>query len=695
MRFILTLLTGVLVATTLVVAQSTKAADMFQQALHAEEVKGDLPEAIRLYRSVVEQFPSERRTAADAQLRLARAYEKMGSTEARSAYEKVVRDFGDQPGAAEARKRLSVVGNGGAAGETEIVARRVWSGPEVNLNGRPSADGRFLTFLGFSSPSPAAQSGVDNVVIRDLKTGENRQLTHGTSGEYAAYPVMSPDNTQVAYGWNESELRLIGTNGKNDRLLTRREGSSFELLAWSPDGKRLAAVLRGPASSNFQIVLVHAADGSVTPLKSTGWRYPELGGFSPDGRWLVYSVEHTSPSVDGGIFALAVDGSRENVIVRSPSLDSSPVWAPDGRAIVFHSNRSGSRGLWLARVENTRSLGEPVLLRANIGEFNMGFTRDGSYFYGTGNLKADSYLAEIDPLTLQITKPPSKLTERFVGANARPAWSADGRHIAFVRGTESFALVIRSAVDGTEKTLPTMFSRGGPTFGPEWFPDGRSLLVGETDYPNQRAVFRRVDVVTGQDAVLFESRYGGLWGLIRISPDGQSLYYSFRIGDDQLRVIRRDLASGKETELYGIRSDGVGVFGLSLSPDGTRLAFNINVPNDDPRLAQGPRALMTISTNGGDARELLRGGYSCPGPPVATWSSDSRFVLVTCYDGGLRRVMAVPADGGEPRRLDVAMDNIRDLNLSPDGRRLVFTGFRRDPELWVVKNLLPAFHGAR
>ena len=83
MRFILTLLTSALLATTLVVAQASKAADLYQEALHAEEVKGDLSEAIRLYRFVVGQFPSERRTAADAQLRLARAYERIGSTEAR------------------------------------------------------------------------------------------------------------------------------------------------------------------------------------------------------------------------------------------------------------------------------------------------------------------------------------------------------------------------------------------------------------------------------------------------------------------------------------------------------------------------------------------------------------------------------------------------------------------------------------
>jgi hypothetical protein len=55
----------------------------------------------------------------------------------------------------------------------------------------------------------------------------------------------------------------------------------------------------------------------------------------------------------------------------------------------------------------------------------------------------------------------------------------------------------------------------------------------------------------------------------------------------------------------------------------------------------------------------------------------------------------VPADGGEPRKLDLAMDEIGAFDVSPDGRRIAFTGTRRDPEVWVIKNLLTAVRAAR
>jgi len=46
--------------------------------------------------------------------------------------------------------------------------RRVWAGPDTNLPGSPSLDGRFLSFV---------DSGSGDLVIRDLASGEKRRLT--------------------------------------------------------------------------------------------------------------------------------------------------------------------------------------------------------------------------------------------------------------------------------------------------------------------------------------------------------------------------------------------------------------------------------------------------------------------------------------------------------------------------------------
>ena len=170
----------------------------------------------------------------------------------------------------------------------------------------------------------------------------------------------------------------------------------------------------------------------ITSLKSTGWHEPTIGGFSPDGRFLVYSL----PNDDGGhgaVFALAVDGSREVPLVQNSANNWAPLWSPDGGRVVFLSNRSGIAGLWSIRVADGRPQGEPELVRANmVGTTPLGFTKDGSYYYRAGNLWRDAYTAELDPDTLAISKP-TLVTDRFVGSNFDPALSPDGKYIAFLR----------------------------------------------------------------------------------------------------------------------------------------------------------------------------------------------------------------------------------------------------------------------
>jgi Tol biopolymer transport system component len=678
-------------------AQGQSAADLYQSAVQLEEVKGDLEKAIAAYRGIVERFANDRTTAGKAQLRLGICYERLGRPEARGAFEAVIRNYSDQPDlVTQARARLaSSSDRSGEPGDTAMIARQVWTGTEVSLEGKPSADGRYLTYVDWTS------TRTGNVAIRDLATGQNRRLTNALDmGEgYAEYPVLSPDGKTVAYGW-DSSVRLIGADGSRQRVLLPRRGGEYPYdLTWSPDGRLLAAVVTDYGTDRTsQIVLISVPEGSVTRLKSTAWRSPALGGFSRDGKFLLYDVEGSSSDGGRDILAIAIDGSSETVLVEGPSNDSQPSWTPDGKAILFMSDRSGSPALWTMRVDNGAPKGTAELVRPNFGNVRiLGFTRDGSYFYGSLNGQADVYVAKLNPANLEFIAAPAPLTDRFVGSNSGAAWSPDGRYVAFVRGPDrrSKVLVVRSVADGTERTLPTKLLDGyfPAQQGPAWFPDSRSVLVSDTDHANRKTSFRRVDVESGQETLVFEATYQTIFPLVAIAPDGKSLFYSRSEPDsdptmNRLRLVRRDIASGSETELYRAVSDGIGFFGLAISPDGRRLVFMANVgPNQ--------RNLMTLSTGGGTPVILYRGGYSNPQPQAAVWTRDGKHILFKADDGRQRtRVWAIPADGGDARKLDLSTEGMGKMNLSPDGTQLVFTGTKRKQELWMIKNLLPS-HASR
>lgn len=665
---------------TVVAAETPQ--ELFQKALVKERSEGKLAEAIPLYRRAAEAAGKDRALAAKALVQLGQCYEKMGSTEARKQYDRVIRDYADQKDSvATARARIGASGTG-------TVLRKIWADGDTDSGGSPSPDGRFFVY------SDRASGG--NLAIRDLSTGESRLLTQGKlstthwNAEYAGNAFFSPSGKQIAYTWyeitGESSLRVIGTDGANMRVLMKEVKTYPHVHAWSPDGKQIAITLSAP-NGKVDIGLVSVQDSSFRTLKSTQLRHSEIqiGGFSADGRFLAYAVPNTQQLADGGIFVIATDGTQDAPVVQGKSSNGAPLWTPDGRAIVFASNRSGTMGLWSIQVESGKPKGSPELLRDNMGGFrSLGFSREGSYFFGMANVQSDIYVADFDQKSL-LTSPPKPQSDRFVGRNSGLGWSPDGKWLAFKRAViDQKALVIRSESNGEERTLPTKFasSLGVILNNLSWFPDSRSLLAA--DIVKNRKVFRRIDIETGQERVVFEGP-AGIWPMVSLSPDGGTLYYSIREevlpkSEGLVRLMKRSLETGQETELYRSESSGAGVFGLSVSPDGGRLAFMVNI--EPPQ-----RVLLTLSTEGGSPRELYRGNYENPSPFAGAWTSDSRNVLIHAKDGPLTRLWAIPTDGGAPRKMDLAMEILQSVVVSPDGRRVGFTGMQTKNEVWVIQNL--------
>ena len=93
-----------------------------QAAIRTETIDGDLRRAIQQYEAVAKG--SDRVAAAQALLRMADCYQKLGDTQARSTYQRLVRDFTEQTEAvATARVRLNESG----ANSATVVARQLWT----------------------------------------------------------------------------------------------------------------------------------------------------------------------------------------------------------------------------------------------------------------------------------------------------------------------------------------------------------------------------------------------------------------------------------------------------------------------------------------------------------------------------------------------------------------------------------------
>ncbi len=138
-------------------AQQT-AEELYQAGLYQEEVQGDLESAIDIYRRILEEFPANRPVAAKALMHIGLCHEKLGSREAQRAYERLVRDYGDQTEVADrARARLADLQGlaraeapAQAAAAAGIVVRELWvgrTGVEVDASGGPSPDGRYLVYI--------------------------------------------------------------------------------------------------------------------------------------------------------------------------------------------------------------------------------------------------------------------------------------------------------------------------------------------------------------------------------------------------------------------------------------------------------------------------------------------------------------------------------------------------------------------
>ena len=609
--------------------------------------------------------------------------------------------------------------------------RRVWADSRTNALGAPSPDGRYLSFVDWET---------GDLAVRDLATGENHRLTNkGTwkdSAEYAYFSIFSPDSRQVAYAWfNEKkfyELRVValedlrppllyprpgvsadlpregpalrpavgqpqaaGLRGSRPRLLYRSDEVQFiKPTMWSSDGQYILALIFGRNILN-QIVLFSAADGEVRILKTPFWIYPKMMGFSPDGRWIVYSLNQDPPHLQHDIYLLAADGSQDIPLVEHPANDIFPLFAPDGRHVLFLSNRSGTLDAWLLPVDGDKPAGPPFLLKKDMGRFlPLGFTQKGSFYYAVRAGDEDSYVATLNPASGEVLEAPKPVSKLLAGVNCSPDWSPDGTQLAFLsrvdtenHGLEMRVITIQSRATGKERQF------GVPKLGYmerlRWSPDGRSLLAGGADTANNFGGLYRVDIATERVTTLVQGEFApprgfeGIWaaggeGLIYIHEDMRETATSLRF---------RDLKSGEERILHQAAPFWRHLH-LALSPDGRFLAFGLTEGKGTEA-----KVLSVMPSEGGEARELLK--LKKAELSGTAWTKDGEHLLFSRAGKPTPELWRIPAAGGKPRNLGLPTSENARISIHPDGRQIAFTAGQTNLEVWVMDNFLPDFRARR
>jgi TolB protein len=200
----------------------------------------------------------------------------------------------------------------------------------INISPAWHPDGKSLLYTCFRRRNP-------DLYQRFLSTGSDILLS-GVPGPNAA-AAWSPDGTRIALmmrGSENTEICLVDPHGKDPRQLTRSWDNKAS-PAWSPDGKQIAFV--SDRSGGPQIYIMDLATTRIRRLTYQG-NYNCSPAWSPRGDRIAFASQERG---NFHIYTIRPDGTGMKRLTKVES-NEQPSWAPNGRHIIFTSRGGGRMG---------------------------------------------------------------------------------------------------------------------------------------------------------------------------------------------------------------------------------------------------------------------------------------------------------------------------------------------------------------
>ncbi len=186
-----------------------------------------------------------------------------------------------------------------------------------------------------------------NLEILDVATG-NATIVHRYRGSFQA-PNWTADGKALIYAQegrlHRFDLETRASTVINTGFATRNNND--HVLSF--DGRMMGISHHAVEDSGASIIYTLAATGG-TPTRVTTKGPSYLHGWSPDGRWLVYTGIRGD---EADVYKIPVTGGDEVRLTAAPGLDDGAEFSPDGAYIYFNSSRSGRMQIWRMRPDGS------------------------------------------------------------------------------------------------------------------------------------------------------------------------------------------------------------------------------------------------------------------------------------------------------------------------------------------------------
>jgi TolB protein len=185
------------------------------------------------------------------------------------------------------------------------------------------------------------------------KTGAMTRLIHTKTN--ADFPVFSPDGKQIAFGIEEGEtsnIWLVNADGSELKQLTNDQGKRNIHPFWSADGKRILFNSNRMNKEGFALYSMYA-DGRNQTLLSDPDEMRTFASWSPDGKKILF-VKWWNEWKNRDVYVMNSDGTNEiNLSRNDTAKDGWPTWFPDGKRVVFASDRDGRYQIYSVNVDGS------------------------------------------------------------------------------------------------------------------------------------------------------------------------------------------------------------------------------------------------------------------------------------------------------------------------------------------------------